>query len=128
MSSPFHVDSVSVPLAIDAAVGGYVNAGNSGAAITIDFRLGKTQLITLTASAPVITLGHVPSGARELKLILAQDATGSRLMPTFAGTTVNYGTAGAPTLTTTASKRDILTFITYDGGATLLFISAVKGF
>lgn len=127
MSNPVHDDSESNALAVDQAVAGYFNAGNSGSAITLDYRNGKTQLVTLTASAPTITVAHIPPGARELTLILAQDATGSRLIPTFSPAP-NYGTAGAPTLTTTASKRDILKFTTTDSGVTLLFQSAVKGF
>lgn len=125
---PPHLDSYSVQEYIEQAVAGLYVIGNSGAACQFDYRKGATQLITLSASAPVITLAFVPPGERTIRLILAQDATGTRLMPTFAGTVVNYGTAGAPTLTTTASKRDILTFNTYDAGATLLFQGAVKGF
>lgn len=126
--TPPHADSESIQEYVEQAVAGYYVVGNSGATPTVDYRNGKTQLITLNASAPAIALKNVPPGRRELELILAQDATGSRLIPTFTGTTVNYGTAGAPVLTTTASKRDLLKFVTYDSGLTLLFQSIVKGF
>jgi hypothetical protein len=124
---PPHDDAASMQEYIEQAVAGYYVAGNSGAAITLDYRNGKNQLVTLNASAPTITVAHVPPGMRELNILLVQDGSGSRLLPTFSPA-ANYGAAGAPTLSTVAGKRDLLQFMTYDSGASLLLKSAVKGF
>lgn len=127
MSSPLvHLDAASVSAAIDQGVAGYVDAGNSGAAKTLDLRLAANQKLTLTASAPTVTLANGGTGtARRVRLLLTQDATGTRLLPTFVPA-ANYGAAGAPTLTVTAAKIDMLDFVLVNGS--LYFLGAVKGF
>lgn len=127
MTDPVHVDSASIQADIDQQVAGYFNAGNSGAAITLDYRKGRVQKVVLTASAPTITVTHVPPGARSLRLLLTQDATGTRLLPTFVPA-ANYGVAGAPTLSTAANKIDLLDFLSVDSGASLLAMPPTKGF
>lgn len=100
--------------------------GNSGASKAISFANGQHQKLTLSASAPAITLQGLVSGQyAEMTLLLAQDATGSRLLPTFTPT-IDWGTPGAPTLTTTASKVDIVKLTSYDG-VTVVGVVVVKG-
>lgn len=127
MTNPVHDDSVSNAEALDLAVAGYNSAGNSGAAITLDLRKGLTQQVVLSASAPTITIGNVPTGARRIRILLKQDATGSRLLPTFSPA-VNYGATGAPTLSTAAAKIDVLDLLSTDGGTTLLCTGRSLGF
>ena len=54
---------------------------------------------------------------------VTQDGTGTRTLA--YGAAYDWGAEGAPTLTTTASKTDILTFVS-DG--TSMFGVAAKGF
>ena len=90
--------------------------GNTSTAVTLDETNGNTQTWTMTGNCTFT----MPSGAglqagTALTLILTQDASGSR---TGAVTSVKWAGATAPTLTTTATTGgDMLTFITFDGGA-----------
>lgn len=94
----------------------YFDAGNSGAAKTVDLTNGNIQKLTLTADCS-ITLTAPASGAyRSLLLYVFQDATGSRLITWPA--TVQWGAAGAPTLSTAAGKMDKVLLDTVDGGTT----------
>lgn len=80
------------------------DAGNSGAAITIDFSAnGQYQKVTLTAATPVITLGTtgLPVGKYQLRVL--QDATGSRA-PTWVNLLAANCVGNAfPTIASTAS-------------------------
>lgn len=80
---------------------------NSGAAITLDLANGTLQIITLNAATPAITMPAAGAG-KSFLLFLKQDATGSRV-PTWA--TVAWPSASAPTLTTTASRMDVISFV-----------------
>ena len=81
--------------------------GNSGTAITIDWSRGDWQRVTLTGNC-TFTFSNMVDGMR-YTLELIQDATGSRTV-TWPGAVVWSGGI-APTLTTTASKRDFIGFI-----------------
>lgn len=90
--------------------------GNSGAAKTISVANGKHQKIVLTASAPTLTLVGFTSGSyEEILLYVVQDATGSRLLPTFSPA-ATWGAAGAPTLSTAAAAVDIIKLSDFNGG------------
>lgn len=84
--------------------------GNSGTADTIDWTLSNKQKSTLTGN--VTFTFTAPPGPCNLVLKLVQDATGSRTVTWPA--TVKWSGGSAPTLTTTASRIDIITFY-YDG-------------
>lgn len=88
----------------------YYDNGNSGAAKTIDFDNSNFQLLTLTANC-TLTLSNPVSGAPYI-LALKQDATGSRIITWPA--TVKWSGGYAPTLTTTASRTDLVSLI-YNG-------------
>ena len=100
--------------------------GNTSTAVTLDETNGNTQTWTMTGNCTFT----MPSGAglqagTALTLILTQDASGSR---TGAFTSVKWAAATAPTLTTTATTGvDILTFITFDGGAAPTWYGFVAG-
>ena len=100
--------------------------GDTSNAVTLDETNGNTQTWTITGNCTFT----MPSGAglqagTALTLILTQDATGSR---TGAFTSVKWAAATAPTLTTTATTGvDILTFITFDGGAAPTWYGFVAG-
>ena len=80
-------------------------SANSSTAITIALTNGTVQIITLTGNA-TITMPTAVSG-KSFIMFLRQDATGSR---TVTWSTVNWASATAPTITSTASKQDIYSF------------------
>jgi hypothetical protein len=98
------------------------NAGNSGTSITLNFSNGGAQFLTLTDNCTV-TLSNPVNGGRYI-LELKQDGTGSRTV-TFPST-VKWSGGVAPTLTTTASRTDIITLYyngtNYAGAYTLNYI------
>lgn len=86
--------------------------GNSSTADTIDWTLSNKQKSTLTGNCTFTFTA--PPGPCNLLLKLVQDATGSRTVTWPAAVKWSGGTA--PTLTTTASRADIITFY-YDGSS-----------
>ncbi len=81
-------------------------SANSSTAITLSLANGTVQIITLTGSA-TITMPTAVSG-KSFTILLKQDATGSR---TVTWSTVQWPSATAPTITSTASKMDKYVFI-----------------
>jgi hypothetical protein len=90
-------------------------SANSGTAYTIDLESGNVFEITLTGNC-TFTFSNPPATGKAgaFTLILKQDGTGSRTATWPAA--VKWAGGTAPTLTTTASKTDILTFITRNAG------------
>jgi hypothetical protein len=80
-------------------------SANSSTAITLDLANGTVQIITLTGNA-TITMPTATSG-KSFILMLKQDGTGSR---TVTWSTVKWAGGTAPTITSTASRQDILSF------------------
>lgn len=104
----------------------YFDAGNSGAAITLNLANGNVQKLTLTANC-TITLTSPASGAmRSLTLLVFQDGVGTRTI-TWPGS-VKWGNAGAPSLTTAVSKMDMISLFTVDGGTNWYGALGAKGF
>lgn len=83
-----------------------VAIGNTGTSQTIALTSGTVQTATLTGNC-TFTMPTATAG-KSFILLLKQDATGSRTA-TFTG--VKFNAAGAPTITATANKMDILTFV-----------------
>jgi hypothetical protein len=80
-------------------------SANSSTAITIALTNGTVQIITLTGNA-TITMPTATSG-KSFIMLLKQDGTGSR---TVTWSTVKWAGGTAPTITSTASRQDILSF------------------
>jgi len=80
-------------------------SANSSTAITIALTNGTVQIITLTGNA-TITMPTATSG-KSFIMYLKQDGTGSR---TVTWSTVKWAGGTAPTITSTASRQDILSF------------------
>ena len=80
-------------------------SANSSTAITLDLTNGTVQIITLTGNA-TITMPTATSG-KSFIMYLKQDATGSR---TVTWSTVKWAGGTAPTITSTASRLDLLSF------------------
>ncbi len=84
---------------------------------TLDLSLANEHRITMPAGNITIALSNATNSKRFIVSIL-QDSTGSRTVTWF--TTIRWAGGTPPTLTTTASKRDVFGFIrtgsnTYDG-------------
>lgn len=84
-----------------------------GTTISVDASLGTVYSVTLTASTGTIANPTSPADGQIIRFRITQDGTGSRTVAW--GTAYDFGsTAGsanpAPTLTTTASKVDIVAF------------------
>ncbi len=98
--------------------------GTSGATDTIDLQDGNVHNVTLTANC-TFTFSNPPASGTSgaFTLFLNQDGTGSRTA-TWPNS-VKWAGGTAPTLTTTASRTDILVFTTIDGGT--IWYGAVSG-
>jgi hypothetical protein len=83
-----------------------VAIGNTGTSKTIALTSGTVQTATLTGNC-TFTMPTATAG-KSFILLLKQDGTGSR---TATFTDVKFNAAGAPTITATANKMDILTFV-----------------
>jgi len=90
---------------------------------TIALTNGTVQTATLTASTACTFTMPTATAGKSFVLLLKQAASTGNGTATF--TSVKWGTAGAPTITATAGKMDILTFIA-DG--TNWYGSIVQGY
>jgi hypothetical protein len=88
-----------------------VFTANTGSSITISLANGTVQVLTLTATT-TITMPTAAAG-KSFVIILVQDSTGGRVV---TWSTVSWPAATAPTLTTTAGKKDIFSFFS-DGAS-----------
>jgi hypothetical protein len=98
----------NAPALTNPTVTNYVEtlySANTSTAITVDLTNGTVQNLTLTGNA-TITMPTAVAG-KSFIIILSQDATGSR---TVTWSTVSWPGATAPTVTSTASKKDIYSF------------------
>jgi hypothetical protein len=84
---------------------GVVAIGNSSTSQTISLTSGTVQTCTLTGNC-TFTMPTATAG-KSFTLLLKTGAGG--FTGTFTG--VKWSSAGTPTITTTASKMDILTFV-----------------
>jgi len=85
---------------------------------TVDLSKGNEHRITMPTGNITIAISNPTSGQKFI-ISTTQDATGSRTVTWFS--TIKWAEGSAPTLTTTANKRDIFGFIcqtsgNYDGG------------
>ena len=83
--------------------------GTVTSASTLTLTDGTVQTATLTASTACTFTMPTPTAGKSFVLLLKQAATTGGGTATFTG--VKFGTSGAPTITATAGKMDILSFI-----------------
>lgn len=88
---------------------GVVAIGTVTTASTLSLTNGTVQTATLTASTACTFTMPTATAGKSFILLLKQAATTGAGTATF--TSVKWGTAGAPTITSTAGKMDILTFV-----------------
>jgi hypothetical protein len=107
-TSPTSTETMTNKTLTNPTVTNYVEtpySANSSTAITIALTNGTVQIITLTGNA-TITMPTATSG-KSFIMYLKQDGTGSR---TVTWSTVKWAGGTAPTITSTASRQDILSF------------------
>lgn len=86
-----------------------VEIGTVTSSNTIALTNGTVQTATLTASTACTFTMPTATAGKSFVLLLKQAASTGNGTATFTG--VKFGTAGSPTITATAGKMDILTFI-----------------
>ena len=83
--------------------------GTVGASSTLSLATGTVLTATLTASTACTFTMPTATAGKSFVLLLKQAASTGNGTATFTG--VKWGTSGAPTITATAGKMDILTFV-----------------
>jgi len=86
-----------------------VAIGTVSSSHTLALTNGTVQTATLTASTACTFTMPTASAGKSFILLLKQAASTGNGTATFTG--VKWGTAGAPTISATAGKMDILTFV-----------------
>lgn len=107
--------TAQIVAASKAVTGGVSTITVSGAAFATDASLGNTFRGTPAHStATAMSAPSNPTDGQKITYELVQDSTGSGTVTWNA--VFSFGTSGAPTLTTTANKRDLVGF-TYSSDA-----------
>ena len=91
-------------------------AASASGAVTLDVGAYSLFDLTLTGNISSLTLSNasaasVSAGELEIEININQDGTGSRTVAW--GGSFRWGGSSAPTLTTTANKRDVFRFRYY---------------
>jgi hypothetical protein len=97
-----------------------------GTTINVNAALGNDFRLTLTASTGTIANPTNPVDGQTIEFAIAQDATGSRTVAW--GAVFDFGTDGAPTLSTAASKVDLVGFKYHAGLSKWLCMGSKLGF
>ena len=105
--------SIATPTITNPTVTNYVESvvaiGTVSSSSTLSLTSGTVQTATLTASTACTFTMPTATAGKSFVLLLKQAASTGNGTATF--TSVKWGTSGAPTITATAGKMDILTFI-----------------
>ena len=103
--------------------------------VTVDLFAAQTFTLEATDTVTSFKIINVPSGSTSFTIKIAQDSTGSRSVgiDTFKdkddnGVDVYWPAGVVPIVTTTASKTDIYSFKTFDGGSSLFGIVGGQNF
>lgn len=112
-TSPTSTETMTNKTLTNPTVTNYVESvvaiGTVTSTNTISLTSGTIQTATLTASTACTFTMPTATAGKSFTLLLKQAATTGNGTATF--TSVKWGTAGAPTITATAGKMDILTFV-----------------
>ena len=122
-----------------APEGGFrsVNCVTSSSTVNVNVDLSVAQSFTLTVDEEVtqFTLLNPPSGATAFSILITQDSTGYPVaISAFkdsggSAITLKFPAGGVvPIVTNVASKSDIYSFKTFDGGSTLFGVVGGQNF
>jgi hypothetical protein len=84
-------------------------SGTVGASATLSIVLGTVLTATLTSATPCTFTMPTATAGKSFVLLLKQPSSGSATTATFTG--VKWNSGGAPTITATVGKLDILAFV-----------------
>jgi hypothetical protein len=111
--SPTGTETLTNKTLTNPTVTNYVESvvaiGTVTTASTISLTSGTVQTATLTASTACTFTMPTATAGKSFVLLLKQAASTGNGTATFTG--VKWGTSGAPTITATAGKMDILSFV-----------------
>jgi len=89
----------------------------SAGTLTLDLNSATVFDVALNGNITSLTLSNVQSSGRSSSFILILTADGTARSVTWPAS-FKWPSAQAPTLTSTSTKKDILSFFTVDGGTT----------
>jgi hypothetical protein len=119
ITSPTGEVQLTAKTKADVTYGSITDAGNvSSGTTTFNWATTNRHKVTLTGSSATFAMSNQTTGQTML-LEIVQDGTGSRTVSSW--TSITWAGGVAPTLTTTASKRDLIGFY-YNGSITIGFI------
>jgi hypothetical protein len=104
--------------------------------VTIDLSLAQSFTLTADDDVNSFTITNIPSGSTAFTIKIAQDVTGNRAVgidtfKTSGGVTIPVywpGGGVVPIVTQTASRTDIYSFKTFDGGSSLFGVVGGQNF
>lgn len=104
------------------------NFEEAAASIVVNCAAAATAVYVLTGNISSVSFTNIPTSpfSYAITLILIQDSTGGRTIDW--PSEIKWPGGSAPTLTTTADKIDVVTLLTYDGGASWLGFLGGQGF
>ena len=116
--------SIVGELVVDSYNERYAAVTSTTNATTVDCEAGNSFMHTLTENT-TFTFSNPPASgtAYSMSIEIIQDASASGFTVTWP-TSVDWPAATAPTLTATASAKDVFVFTTRDGGTTWLGFTA----
>ena len=105
--------TLTSPILTTSTITGYTETVTAAGVVTttnvIVISTGTVYTATLTASTACVFTMPTATAGKSFIMLLKQAASTGNGTATF--TSVKWGTAGAPTITATAGKMDILTFV-----------------
>lgn len=93
-----------------------------GATVTFDASLGSNHWVTIAGNRTFAVVNDTADNI--FRVIVTQDATGSRTVTWWAG--IRWAGGAAPTLTTTANKTDMFEFVKLGVGLYLGRVAAAN--
>jgi hypothetical protein len=85
--------------------------------LTLNLTGSSVFYVSLNSAITTFTVTNVPAGSSAFTLIFTADGTPRSVT---WGAAITWSSATAPTLTSTANKQDVFTFLTLNGGTNWL--------
>jgi len=111
----------------DYALTQAANATATGS-VGVDCENGNEHHLTLIGNITTLTISNWPASGRRARLTLYLKQGGSGGYTVSWPAAVDWGAAGAPTLSTTVGQTDIVVLTTDDAGTNIFAMLAGKGF
>lgn len=104
-------------LGVDIASEISSSAGINGGTLGLSLTSSNVIFVSLNSGISTLTITGAPVGSSAFTLIFTADGTPRSVT---WGTAVTWSGGTAPTLTSTANKRDVFSFLTLNGGVNWL--------